>query len=415
MSAEKGYAPAQYMMGNISRGNSNYEAAQKWWTKAAENGSMDAQEMLGSHYSRLENFDFDKAIYWYTKATEQGSSGAPHAMARLYSGEMEIDEREKYKDYGKAVKWYTLSAERGFEHAQIRLGEIYDKGELGTKQDRNKAEEWYIKAAEQDNSEAQFKLARFYYNDNGTTHDYDKAFQWLIRATAQRTQYKAFYSYNAALYYAAFSLLGDCYSDGKGVVQDYKKAIEMWKKAGTPYAQNEIGNCYRDGKGVVQNADEAAKWYTLSSNGGNKEAKIALKEQIENTALWNGFTAAMTEAQVTARLKSLYKLNGGITKTPLVRTGILDNFMYDFPTESGLRGSPLPTPDFRLSCEVQDSVFKHDYGDNLSFYFYKKGLYCVAVSWATDIRDDGKSKDQRKLRQQLPSETCKAHPRGFNL
>lgn len=54
--------------------------------------------------------------------------------------------------------------------------------------------------------------------------------------------------------------LGDCYFDGKGVIQDYVEAVKWYKLAvdkENSDAQNNLGYCYYYGKGVIQDYAEA--------------------------------------------------------------------------------------------------------------------------------------------------------------
>ena len=56
-SAEQGYAPAEYMYGDIFREGrwENPKQLAYWWTKAAEQGNIDAQLWLGVFYEQGRN------------------------------------------------------------------------------------------------------------------------------------------------------------------------------------------------------------------------------------------------------------------------------------------------------------------------------------------------------------------------
>ena len=50
--------------------------------------------------------------------------------------------------------------------------------------------------------------------------------------------------------------LGECYFNGDGIEQDYKKAVEWYEKSanqGYAKAQNNLGFCYGKGYGVEKN------------------------------------------------------------------------------------------------------------------------------------------------------------------
>ena len=64
------------------------------------------------------------------------------------------------------------------------------------------------------------------------------------------------------------------YDYGKGVEQDYSKALEWYNKAvnaGNAAAMCNIGRMYECGKGVEQDYSKALEWYTRSYNSGCKD------------------------------------------------------------------------------------------------------------------------------------------------
>ena len=73
--------------------------------------------------------------------------------------------------------------------------------------------------------------------------------------------------------------LGWMYLDGKGVAQDYKEAVNWYRKAaeqGNARAQNNLGLLYEKGRGVPQDYAEAMKWYRKAAEQGNDIAKRRL-------------------------------------------------------------------------------------------------------------------------------------------
>ena len=113
----------------------------------ANQGGADAQFTLGLLYKRGAGTlqDTKQAVYWYTKAAEQGHVQAQYELGRLYlfSGDDEVPQ-----DYKQSVYWYTKAAEQGHILAQNKLGNIYEYGEEAP-QDYKQAFFWYTKAAEQ--------------------------------------------------------------------------------------------------------------------------------------------------------------------------------------------------------------------------------------------------------------------------
>ena len=69
------------------------------------------------------------------------------------------------------------------------------------------------------------------------------------------------------------SILGEMYSNGQGVPQDYKEAVKWWKlsaEQGRASAQYNLGVMYEKGQGVPQDYVLAHMWFNLSSSNGVK-------------------------------------------------------------------------------------------------------------------------------------------------
>lgn len=83
---------------------------------------------------------------------------------------------------------------------------------------------------------------------------------------------------------AAQNELGACYYRGKGVEQDYAKAVKWFRKSaeqGNAKGQYNLGVCFYNGQGVSQNEAEAAKWYRKAAEQGHVKAQEIQKE-VEN-------------------------------------------------------------------------------------------------------------------------------------
>ena len=139
-SAEQGYAPAEYIYGDMFRDGrwKNPQQLVYWWTKAAEQGEVRAQLWLGTTY-------------------EQGRDGVK-------------------RDYFQAVKWLSMAAKQGQPDAQVSLGQMYEDGE-GVPQDYRLAAYWYRKAADHlpDLGGAGVglnSLAQLYQHGHATSRDY---------------------------------------------------------------------------------------------------------------------------------------------------------------------------------------------------------------------------------------------------
>ena len=74
--------------------------------------------------------------------------------------------------------------------------------------------------------------------------------------------------------------MGDRYLHGRGVEQDYAKAMEWYRKAadhGSADAQFNIGFLYQSGWGVAEDVEQAKVWYQKAADQGDAFAKAALQ------------------------------------------------------------------------------------------------------------------------------------------
>ena len=73
--------------------------------------------------------------------------------------------------------------------------------------------------------------------------------------------------------------LGYLYEEGKGVRQDFKKALEWYRKGadlGNAAAESGLAGMYRDGKGVTKDLKKAIELYRRAVEHGNKYAQKEL-------------------------------------------------------------------------------------------------------------------------------------------
>ena len=120
--------------------------------------------------------------------------------------------------------------------------------------------------ADQGDALAQYNLALRYYFGRGVAQDYAKAMKWYRKAADQG---------NALAQYC----VGNGYYHGEGVAQDYAEAVKWYRKAadqGDALAQYNLGNCYYVGHGVPLDQAEAVKWYRKAAEQGAVLAQMNL-------------------------------------------------------------------------------------------------------------------------------------------
>lgn len=74
-------------------------------------------------------------------------------------------------------------------------------------------------------------------------------------------------------------LLGKCYNEGEGVIQNNTEAFKWYKLAsaqGNADAQNELGISFETGRGIVKSYIDAVKWYLSAAEQENVEAQYEL-------------------------------------------------------------------------------------------------------------------------------------------
>jgi TPR repeat protein/ankyrin repeat protein len=120
--------------------------------------------------------------------------------------------------------------------------------------------------AEQGDAQSQSNLGQMYSSGQGVPQDYTEAVKWFRRASEQGDAF-------------AQSYLGYLYFNGLGIAQDYAEAVRLYKQAadqGLAEAQLNLGNKYLSGEGVRQDYVEARRWYTLAAEQGMAQAQYHL-------------------------------------------------------------------------------------------------------------------------------------------
>ncbi len=78
--------------------------------KAAEQGNVDAQSLLGAMYANGEGVaqDYKQAVAWTRKAAEQGNVDAQRLLGAMYFNGSGVAQDDK-----QAVAWFRKAAEQG--------------------------------------------------------------------------------------------------------------------------------------------------------------------------------------------------------------------------------------------------------------------------------------------------------------
>ncbi len=156
------------------------EKAIDWYTKAAQEGLVEAQFLLGQLYDNYcyinKNYK-QKASKWTEKAAKKGHVQAQYKLSYIYTYGHGV-----HKDAKQAIKWCRKATEQDYVPAQLELGHQYSYG-VSLSKDLLKASEWYTKAAKQGSIEAQCSLGELYEGGWGVNQNYPLAYS-LFNAVA---------------------------------------------------------------------------------------------------------------------------------------------------------------------------------------------------------------------------------------
>jgi uncharacterized protein len=182
----------------------------------------------------------------------------------------------------------------GDDFAQWLVGMSYENGLNGQAVNIVEAVKWYRLSAEQGYAAAQFELALMYSNGEGVLQDYKEAAKWY-RLSAEQGIAEA--QFNLAL----------MYDNGRGVLQDYKEAAKWYRlsaEQGTANAQANLGVMYSKGQGVPQDLVYSHMWANIAASNGSD---IAAKNR--DVASKNMTPSQLEKAQELARacVKKNYK------------------------------------------------------------------------------------------------------------
>jgi tetratricopeptide (TPR) repeat protein len=145
LSDYSGYPQFQYWEGKSWYRSKDYYRAVKYFTKAANEGHLQAQLDLAKIYDdgierKPERIDQDSqaALKWYRMAADQG-----HAEAQFKCASMMVQSADfNIKQYPEVAQYYRKAADQGHARAQAALAMLYVAG-LGVPRDIVEAGYWF--------------------------------------------------------------------------------------------------------------------------------------------------------------------------------------------------------------------------------------------------------------------------------
>ena len=115
--------------------------------------------------------DADQAFRWYTRAAELGSVTANFLIGRQYLSGEGVEQ-----NFRKAFDYLKFAADEGMDYAIASIGEMYMEGQ-GVEKNPEEGLRWYQKAAEGENPVCFAELGECYEEGKGTEVDLEKALE----------------------------------------------------------------------------------------------------------------------------------------------------------------------------------------------------------------------------------------------
>ncbi|KAI8885317.1 HCP-like protein [Backusella circina FSU 941] len=212
----------------------SFRAAIYYYRKACEKREGDAMYRLGCIYldGRGLTQNVVMAFHLFTQAADMDHKDASKALLRHLDNTnlpLESEQDENYVDYpltfsegeipiqikheNQMLMLKTMAREEGFIAIQYQLGNLFE-----SRENPEEAFTWYVMASNGGITDAIYRLGTLYEDGRGVSQDYEKAVRLY--------EYAGIKDHEDALY-----RLAQMYLYSKGVELDYLKAYDLYKRA----------------------------------------------------------------------------------------------------------------------------------------------------------------------------------------
>ncbi len=259
--AYSGNVEAAYKLGLLYQGDKQIESALIWYLKASEKGSYAAmvkvyelklylKYMKGYSKESAEKLAFEYLI----KASNAGYPNAWCILGKRFSQDKDGAEG-KIAITGRDLLLKAL--DKGVVDAYYSLGKLYENGAKLINIDLNKAVEYFRKGAEMGGINSLKEMGYRYKKGKGVSQDYAKAMRYYENVIAKEPD-------DAMTYFD----LGSFYNVGNGVAKNNSKALEIYKNGLAAnkifyreFALNAGKVYYEGGYGVTQDYGKALEYF----------------------------------------------------------------------------------------------------------------------------------------------------------
>lgn len=245
-------------------------------TNKDQQNNRDVQFMRGYAFLKGKGvkIDYQNANYWLLKAANQGSPQAQFELGKNYS-----DGRGVKIDFKKEIEWMQKAALSGDVRAQILLSGEYFLGVkgLGVIRDRKKSKKWFLLAKNQlyinarnGDAKAQDLLGGLYAG----IAKFDKAAYWELKAAKAG-------NVHAQSFMGTYDLMAVSVKEG---IYWMTKAA----KNGSIDDQMTLSMLYRTGKVVPRNIDKADYWIQRALPKIREKARLGnVTDQFKLMGIYN--------------------------------------------------------------------------------------------------------------------------------
>eukprot|EP00128_Syssomonas_multiformis_P018256 Colp12_sorted_trinity150504_noHs@20740 len=259
--ASGGLVAAQVALAERLMKGMQMEKAVQFYEKAAAQGHLDAQYIVGMCYSMGLGAEVDRvrALEWLTSAANGGQTQAQLTLGLAYNSGAGVAEQ----DQAQGAKWFRKAAEAGLAQAQVCLGIALSEGH-GVPRDLQEAAKWFQSAAQQENAQAHVIYGNILLHGQGIEQNTDLALEYLTKAALTG---------NASYIHGLVTTLEDLGRD-----QEAFEWLEQAAATGDPAAQFRLaGHIYQERGGAKRDDALVVELLQAASAKGQKEAKAMLE------------------------------------------------------------------------------------------------------------------------------------------
>ncbi len=337
--AEQGYVPAQMILGiwyGAKDGGRDSYKSLHWYRKAAEQGQREGQWEVGrALYRSGDSEKLKEAIPWLIKAAEQGHGMSHAVLGRCYAEGTGVE-----KDLEKAILWNSKGADLEVVPCMIWLS-MHDPAE-------SKRHDWLLKGARAGDANCQYLAGLNYELGHLVAEDKDAAYEWYEKAAEQghrdallkvwwNKAARAWGENNhaeAAKWLRKMVEAGDdnpthlillaSYEFEQRNLEESFKLYKMAAEKGDASAMYMTGLCYKDGYGVGKDEVASTIWFEKAAEKGDAAAQCEIgvcynfgngvKRDFAKAYQWFSKAAAQGSAEGCRRLARCHEYGFGTAK-----------------------------------------------------------------------------------------------------